>query len=82
MMKKQPCASCRYAVADTTVKMLAEFDGKEKEWVGIECSNSKSEYHKALLNITLGGNPQEDIGWEGCELHEEKEQVTRFENIS
>ena len=35
-------------------------------WAAVECGNPDSEYHKALLNVTLGGEIQDRVTWSGC----------------
>jgi len=35
-------------------------------WAAYECSNSRSEYHKALLNVTINGDKRTVISWSGC----------------
>jgi len=36
------------------------------KWAAIECGCSDSEYYKALLNVTPGGDKQDRITWSGC----------------
>ena len=40
------------------------------KWPAIQCTNHESEYYRALLNITLGGDKQDRITWTGCPLGE------------
>ena len=40
------------------------------KWPAIQCTNTESEYYRALLNITLGGDKQERITWACCPLGE------------
>jgi hypothetical protein len=41
-------------------------------WAAIECSNSRSEYHKALLNVSVNGDRQDRVSWSGCEHGERR----------
>jgi hypothetical protein len=36
------------------------------KWAAIECGNPDSEYYKALLNVTPGGEMQDRVTWSGC----------------
>ncbi len=61
------CADCIFAREDK--------QASERNWTAYECGNSKSEYYKALLNVTIGGYRQGHITWRGCvhgEVAEEK----------
>ena len=60
------CISCRFATVDKSAS--------DKKWDAYECSNQKSEYHKALLNVTPKGDKNSKITWSGCELGEVKER--------
>jgi len=40
------------------------------KWAAIQCANPESEYHRALLNVTLGGDSQDQVTWVGCPLGE------------
>lgn len=40
------CISCRFAKLDK--------GASDSKWKAYECSNPKSEYHRALLNIKCG----------------------------
>jgi hypothetical protein len=35
-------------------------------WMAYECVNRRSDYHKALLNVTVNGDKQAYISWAGC----------------
>jgi hypothetical protein len=35
-------------------------------WTAYQCTNSDSEYHRALLNVTVHGGMQTEITWCGC----------------
>ena len=59
MANRIRCADCRYAQVDE--------NASESSWTAYECVNSRSEYHKALLNVTINGNMQSFISWCGCE---------------
>jgi hypothetical protein len=63
MADKIRCSQCRFV----------RVDGKasEKGWTAYECGNSKSEYHKSLLNVTPNGERQAHITWAGC-VHGQK----------
>jgi hypothetical protein len=41
-------------------------------WAAYQCTNIDSEYYKALLNVTVGGDMQTHITWSGCEEGERK----------
>ena len=43
------------------------------KWAAIECGCSCSEYHKALLNVTPGGDRQTRITWNGCPCGERRD---------
>ena len=43
---------------------------QELRWAAIQCACSDSDYHRALLNVTKGGDQQEHISWIGCEYGE------------
>jgi len=36
------------------------------KWAAIECGNPHSEYYRALLNVTPGGQMRDHITWGGC----------------
>lgn len=63
-MKHIKCISCRYATVDKTAS--------DKNWTAYECSNSMSEYHKSLLNITPEGDRNRRVSWFGCSQGERK----------
>ena len=52
------CADCRFA---RLVK-----DSIDKRRNAYECGNPNSEYSRALLNVTLAGDMQNQITWSGC----------------
>ena len=52
------CSRCRYVRQD---KLCSEAD-----WVAIECGNPRSDYYRALLNVTKGGDKCARIIWQGC----------------
>jgi len=56
------CEQCRFVRHDPSAD-----DGK---WRAYECGNRKSEYYKALLNVTKSGKELPCITWTGCELGE------------
>ena len=39
---------------------------QELVWAAIQCTNPESEYHKALLNVSINGDPQDSVTWSGC----------------
>ena len=43
------------------------------KWTAIQCANPKSEYHRALLNVTPDGDMLPRITWEGCPLGERRD---------
>ena len=59
MKKNIMCISCKYATVDQ--------DACEGSWIAYECSNSESEYHKALVNVGANGEKNKRISWSGCE---------------
>lgn len=64
MAKNLRCAKCRYAEPNP--------DASEHGWVAMECTNYKSAYHKALVNVTLTGLKRPYITWKGCPLGERR----------
>lgn len=58
------CISCSFAKED-------EYSSDSK-WKAYECSNPKSEYHRALLNIRSDGEKLKRISWSGCPHGERK----------
>jgi hypothetical protein len=56
------CSECRFARVDGA--------RSSRKWLAYECGNYKSEFHKAILNVTSGGYGQDDITWRGCEQGE------------
>ena len=63
-MKHIKCISCRFATADKKAS--------DSGWTAYECSNPKSEYYKALLNVTPDGDKRIRITWSGCARGERK----------
>ena len=53
------CACCKYVRPD--YKMSG------RKWIAYECGNSKSEYFRCLLNVSVGGAKQRKITWTGCD---------------
>jgi hypothetical protein len=47
-------------------RLDAVCSGQQLVWAAIQCTNPKSEYHRALLNITLNGDIQSRVTWNGC----------------
>lgn len=35
-------------------------------WAAYQCTNSGSEYFRALLNVSRNGDMQDEITWRGC----------------
>ena len=66
MVKHIRCAQCQFVRRDRTA-------GSRKS-PAYECGNRKSEYYKALLNITQRGEKLPWITWEGCALGEPTER--------
>ena len=58
------CISCRFAKVDKSAS--------DKNWTAYECGNPNSEYHMALLNISVDGNELKRITWSGCACGERK----------
>ena len=54
------CADCVFTHEDK--------NASEKGWTAYECGNPSSEFHKALLNVTISGNKLTNISWSGCAL--------------
>jgi len=57
------CSHCRYVRHDPTAD--------QPGWKAMKCGNAGSDYHKALLNVTVNGDTQSRITWGGCPLGEE-----------
>lgn len=51
------CISCKFAKIDESAS--------NSKWDAYECSNPKSEYHRALLNVTPNGEMLKRISWSG-----------------
>lgn len=60
--KRVRCISCRYTRIDKKAS--------DRNWNAYECGNTRSEYHKSLLNVTQNGDKQYRITWAGCEYGE------------
>jgi len=45
---------------------------QELRWAAVECTNPDSEFHRALLNVTVNGGMQDRATWNGCEEGELK----------
>lgn len=58
------CISCKFAKIDK--------GASDSKWKAYECSNPKSEYHRALLNVTPDGGQLKRISWSGCPEGERK----------
>lgn len=58
------CISCRFAKLDK--------GASDSKWKAYECSNPKSEYHRALLNVKPDGEKLTRISWSGCPQGERK----------
>jgi hypothetical protein len=52
------CAECVFVGVDENYS--------EKNWTAYECKNHESEYHRALLNISVKGHRQSRVTWPGC----------------
>ena len=52
------CSHCAYVREDKL--------SSEPDWTAFECGNPRSEYYRALLNITKGGDKCDRIIWRGC----------------
>ena len=44
---------------------------QELKWAAIQCVNRDSDCYRALLNITIDGDMQDEITWCGCAWGEE-----------
>lgn len=55
---KIKCSKCQYARVDEAAG--------GREWTAYECGNPRSEYYKALLNVTPDGERLRNISWPGC----------------
>ena len=53
------CTKCRFVRVDKSAC--------ESGWTAYECGNKKSEYCRALLNVTPNGEKQVRVTWGGCE---------------
>jgi hypothetical protein len=58
MEKQIKCMRCRFARPDR--------NASEDGWTAYECGNRKSEYYKALVNVSEKGDMLSRITWEGC----------------
>lgn len=52
------CSDCKFVKPNE--------ESSDKNWTAYECANGRSEYHKALLNVTPSGDKQHRITWIGC----------------
>ena len=57
------CANCRFVRPD--------IKASERHWTAYECGNSKSEYYRCLLNISIEGEKLTWLAWPGCEYGSE-----------
>lgn len=64
---KVKCISCRYAVIDAAAS--------QNGWTAYKCGNPRSEYHRALINISPEGKRHKRISWSGCELGERRVKI-------
>ena len=53
------CANCRF--------ILPDIKASERHWTAYQCGNSKSEYYRSLLNISIDGIKLKRVAWPGCE---------------
>jgi len=60
------CADCKFVREDAGMN--------EKDWIAYECANRKSEYHRALLNVSTDGDMLDFITWTGCPCGERSEK--------
>jgi hypothetical protein len=58
------CISCRFTLVDKKAS--------DKEWTAYQCGNPKSEYYKALINISPEGKKHKRISWSGFKHGERK----------
>ena len=58
MAKHIRCSQCRFVRPDKAAS--------EKGWTAYECGNRKSEYYKALVNVSLDGDMLRRVTWKGC----------------
>lgn len=65
MAVKVMCINCKYARVDDSASIGT--------WKAYECSNTNSEFHKALLNVGIHGEMHKRISWCGCEQGERRE---------
>lgn len=56
------CTKCRFAKRDAAAS--------DKDWTAYACTNRKSEYFGALLNVRRNGDKLYRITWTGCPLWE------------
>jgi hypothetical protein len=76
------CAYCDTCHARTNPKLSQSCDRRFEnlcsmqalKWAAIECGNLDSEYHKALLNVSLNGDRQPHITWSGCPCGERRDR--------
>ena len=67
-MEHVRCARCKYVRPD--------MNASGWNWTAFECGNSKSEYYKCLLNISVSGNKLQRIIWSGCKYGSEGRDST------
>ena len=71
------CKGCELD-SDCEYKGTGSICPKQKlKWAAIQCGCSNSDYYRALLNITPGGDKQEQLCWSGCEDGERRCGQTR-----
>lgn len=64
---RMKCVSCRFAILDKKAS--------DKDWAAYQCGNPRSEYHRALINISPRGKRHKRISWSGCELGERRVKI-------
>lgn len=73
VVMKVKCISCRFAVIDAAAS--------HKGWTAYKCGNPRSEYHRALINISPEGKRHKRISWSGCELGERRVKLSAQKTI-
>ena len=68
------CAECRYAMFNEKASAYTQ-KKRELKWAAIQCTCTYSEYHKATLNISLNGDRQDFVSWDGCKNGVKREAV-------
>ena len=69
---KKQCSICDNHIGCKIKKTKSICEKQTLKWVAVQCACPASEYHMALLNVTLDGNMLQWIAWPGCESGAER----------